>query len=158
MKPGKEDHPATIVHPPTIMMIALVLGFAARAAWGGFMDIVPPLAVEFLGITFIIAAIVIMQLSIATFAEGGETLRPPTPSRQLFTKGVYAYTRNPIYVAMMLVGAGLAFATQNVWMLATTALAGVIINYAVILPEERYLEDRFGPEYEEYKARVRRWM
>ena len=38
MKPGKEDHPATIVHPPTIMMIALVLGFAARAAWGGFMD------------------------------------------------------------------------------------------------------------------------
>lgn len=156
--PGTRDHPHTMVHPPTIMLIALVSGFMARAAWGGFMDIVPRLVAEMLGSCLIVGAIIILQLAVRRFAENGETLRPPTPSRQLFINGIYTHTRNPIYVAMMLLGGGLGFATLNLWTILTTFLAGVLINYLVIVPEERYLEDRFGDLYEGYKKRVRRWM
>ncbi len=153
-----EDHPNIFVHPPLVMLLAIIIGFIARGFWGGFMDIVPRLVGEALGSILILGAITILQLGVSTFAEGGEALRPSTPSRQLFTKGVYAYTRNPIYVAMMLLGGGLGFATLNLWTILMTFMAGVIINYLVIKPEERYLEDRFGVEYEDYKKRVRRWM
>lgn len=153
-----EDHPHIILHPPLLMLLAIITGFVARAFWGGFMDIVPRLVGEGLGSLLIIGAIVILQMGIRTFAEGGENLQPSTPSRQLFTKGVYNYTRNPIYCAMMLLGGGLGFATLNLWTVLMTVLAGVIINYFVILPEERYLEDRFGEDYADYKKRVRRWM
>lgn len=152
-----EDHPNTVIHPPTLMLVAFVIGFCIRAAYGGFLPI-PRLAGEGLGSLFIIAAIVILQMSIGTFAEGGETLRPATPSRQLFTKGVYAYSRNPIYLAMMLLGIGLGLATLNVWTIVMTLVAGLVIFQFVIKPEERYLDDRFGEEYEAYKKSVRRWL
>ncbi|MEL6362784.1 MAG: isoprenylcysteine carboxylmethyltransferase family protein, partial [Pseudomonadota bacterium] len=60
--------------------------------------------------------------------------------------------------AMMLFGAGFAFASGNLWALLTTGLAGLVLHFFVILPEERYLSAKFGIEYTDYTRRTRRWI
>jgi len=122
----EEDHPRAKIHPPLVMLVALILGFTLRVAYGGLLPI-PSIAGEFLGLVFVVGAVVILQMCIRIFGEFGEELRPTTPSRQLFTNGVYSHSRNPIYVAMMLLGTGLGFATLNLWMVFMTLLAGTAI-------------------------------
>ena len=153
-----EDRPSVWLHPPTVMFIALVIGFILRLVFGGFLDFIPRALTEGLGGLLIIIAVGIVTSAISAFAAGGEALKPDTPSQQLFVNGPYRFSRNPIYLAMMLFGAGFGVATSNFWIILTTAFSGLLFHFFVILPEERYLTDRFGPEYEDYKKAVRRWF
>ena len=59
---------------------------------------------------------------------------------------------------MMLFGAGFGVATSNIWIIVTTAFAGLLFHFFVIKPEESYLSRHFGEEYDEYKRLVRRWI
>lgn len=152
-----DDRPNVILHPPTLLVVALGGGFILRAIYGGLLPI-PEAFGEAAGLILVIAALRVLIASISAFAEAGETLKPDTPSRTLFTEGPYRRSRNPIYAAMIAFGAGFALATQNLWMLLAVAMFGAIVHFFVILPEEAYLSRRFGREYEEYKARVRRWI
>ena len=152
-----EDRPSVWLHPPTVMMIALVTGYIARIFLGGGMPL-PRAFAEGVGGLLILIALGIITSAVSAFAAGGETLKPDTPSKQLFINGPYRFSRNPIYLAMMLFGAGFGVATSNLWIILTTAIAGLLFHFFVILPEERYLTDKFGDEYEEYKKAVRRWI
>ena len=72
--------------------------------------------------------------------------------------GIYRYTRNPLYLGLTIVLLG-----WSAWLAATGALLGPVIVVAFIthfqiLPEERALAAKFGCEYQEYQARVRRWI
>jgi len=72
--------------------------------------------------------------------------------------GPYEWSRNPIYLAFSVLQVGIAFWFNSLWMLATLVIAWGLMNWVVIPREERYLERKFGPEYLEYKAKVRRWI
>jgi len=153
----EEDKPAVRLHPPTVFFIALVSGYIIRLFAGGRMPI-PRAFAEGLGGLLIIIALALVLSAVSIFAEKGQGLRPATPASELFQKGVYKFSRNPIYLAMVLFGAGFGIATSNVWIIVTIAIAGLIFNFLVIKPEEDYLARKFGEEYLAYKARVRRWL
>jgi protein-S-isoprenylcysteine O-methyltransferase Ste14 len=74
------------------------------------------------------------------------------------TDGPYRLTRNPGYLGMTLLYAGIAIAADAVWALAPLPVAIAVIDRGVIAREERYLERTFGAPYTEYKRRVRRWI
>ncbi len=152
-----ERGPKVRVHPPSVMFIALVAGYLIRLFAGGRLPL-PHVFAEGFGGLLILSSIAIVMSAVSAFNEAGETLRPETPSDHLLAKGPYRFSRNPIYLAMMLFGAGFGIATSNVWIILTTAVAGVVIHVFAILPEERYLSERFGEEYEAYRRRVRRWV
>ena len=152
-----EDRPQTLVHPPTVFLIALTSGYILRLFFGGRLAL-PRAFAEGFGGLLILVAMAIFSAAIMAFAAGGETLKTTTPSQQLFTKGVYGFSRNPVYLAMMLFGVGFAITTSNIWIIVTSAIAGVLFHFFVIKPEERYLEDRFGEEFHAYKNSVRRWI
>ena len=152
-----EDRPDVAIHPPTVFFAALLIGFIVRIFAGGWLPI-PNILAEALGGLVLLAALVLAISAISAFAESGEELPPATPSRLLLTAGAYRYSRNPIYLAMILFGLGFGIATQNLWIILTTAAAGLIFNFFVIPPEEAYLERKFGVDYREYKERVRRWV
>lgn len=151
------DRPAVKLHPPTVLFIALVSGYVIRLFVGGRMPL-PRAFAEGVGGLLVIVSLGLVLSAVQIFAEKGQGLRPATPAGELFQKGPYKFTRNPIYLAMMLFGAGFGIATSNVWIIITTAVAGIIIHFLAILPEEEYLERKFGEEYAAYKARVRRWI
>ena len=153
----EEDRPKVWFHPPALLFTAIVAGYAVRLFAGGWLPI-PQALGEGLGVLLICASMFIMIGAVRLFGETGEELQPASPSHQLIQQGPFARSRNPIYLAFMLFGVGLGFATLNLWMIVTTLIVGLFINFLIIKPEERYLEDRFGNEYLEYKKRVRRWI
>lgn len=152
-----EDRPAVKLHPPTVLFLALVAGYLIRLFVGGRLPL-PRAFAEGLGGLLIIASLGLALSAVAIFAEKGQGLRPQTPASDLFQKGVYKFSRNPIYLAMVLFGTGFGIATSNVWMIITTVFAGLIFHFFVIRPEEAYLARKFGEEYAAYKSRVRRWI
>jgi protein-S-isoprenylcysteine O-methyltransferase Ste14 len=80
------------------------------------------------------------------------------PTTTLVPHGLYAHSRNPIYVAMAIGCIGLAVAFDRAWVVAGTAIATLVIDRVVIAREEAFLDARFGEAYRDYKARVRRWV
>ncbi len=72
--------------------------------------------------------------------------------------GPYRFTRNPIYLGMTIIFTGIAIAADSIWVLALLVPVLVIMNIGVIMREERYLEGKFGEDYRQYKASVRRWL
>jgi protein-S-isoprenylcysteine O-methyltransferase Ste14 len=152
-----EDQPDVAVHPPTVFFSALLIGFIIRVFAGGYLPL-PHVIGEGIGGVLMLAALVLVISAVTAFAESGETLRPASPSSALLTEGAYRFSRNPIYLAMVLFGVGFGVATLNLWIILTTALAGVIFHFMVIPQEEAYLERKFGVDYREFKERTRRWV
>ena len=153
-----EDHPDVSIHPPTVFLSAFLMGFVLRVFLGGALDFMPRVFAEGVGYLLLIASLVLITSAVSAFAEGGETLRPATPSNQLFTGGPFRFSRNPIYLAMVLFGIGLGVMTLNLWTMVLSVIAGVIVNFLVIPREEEYLARRFGEDYRLYKSKVRRWI
>ena len=72
--------------------------------------------------------------------------------------GPYRVSRNPIYLAMSVLHLGVAIWANSAWLVATLAVAVALMAIVVVAREERYLEERFGADYLDYKASVRRWL
>lgn len=153
----RDDKPDISLHPPTLFFAALIIGYILRVFAGGWLPI-PELLGEAVGGIVLIIAVLLFVASVSAFAESGETLRPATPSDQLLTAGAYQYSRNPIYLAMVLFCVGFGLATQNLWVILAGGAAGAVVNFFVIPEEEAYLDRKFGVDYREYKERVRRWV
>ena len=92
----------------------------------------------------------------ATFGRG--TPAPIDPPRKLVIRGLYRYVRNPMYVGVltMILGWVLCFPARDLALYGLVVAAG--FHLFVVLYEEPALRRRFGPEYDEYRARVGRWL
>lgn len=86
------------------------------------------------------------------------TVIPHHPVAQLVTTGIYRLTRNPMYTGMAVASIGGALLVGSYWPLLTLPAAVLTVRRIVIEPEERYLAERFGQRYAEYRSRVRRWL
>jgi protein-S-isoprenylcysteine O-methyltransferase Ste14 len=88
----------------------------------------------------------------------GEPFVPGKPTSSLITDGPFRYTRNPGYLAGVMVYAGIASLKNALWVLLLLPVVLLMMQHTVIEREERYLERKFGDEYLDYEARVRRWI
>jgi protein-S-isoprenylcysteine O-methyltransferase Ste14 len=93
-----------------------------------------------------------------SFRRARTSMVPVKPSTALVTSGPYRLTRNPMYVGMAFLYVGFAFAFGVIWALALLPAVLVIVDRLVIAREEAYLERKFGQDYRDYQARVRRWL
>ena len=104
--------------------------------------------------------IIIGFLAIYSFRKHQTTVNPSKPetSSKVVNSGIYAYSRNPMYLAMLLALIAYALHLENIM---TFAICGVFIWYITkyqIIPEERMLTKHFGQEYLDYQQQVRRWI
>jgi protein-S-isoprenylcysteine O-methyltransferase Ste14 len=148
-----------IARPPLLFLAALLLGFV-------FDHLLPlPFPVARSGSVHWISAIIAILTGIAVFAAGirnfssaATPVQGTKPTRALVTTGIHGWSRNPIYLGMFLVYAGIGLAVRSPWILILAPPLAVTIRYGVVAREEAYLERRFGDAYRDYKARVRRWL
>jgi len=108
------------------------------------------------GALLLLSGLVLYALALRAFGASwrlGIDRERPGP---LVTTGVFAYTRNPIYVSLELLLIG-AFLVQGRLIFLLLALANVVLFHALIRREERFLVDSYGSEYREYRARVGRY-
>lgn len=90
-------------------------------------------------------------------ARLGTNVNPLRPTLAVATGGVFARTRNPMYVGGGLAFMGLAIGLALDWVLLLLLPSFLLLHYGVIVPEERYLERKFGDPYRRYKASVPRY-
>ncbi len=86
------------------------------------------------------------------------TIVPHHRVSALVTTGVYRFSRNPMYTGLAVAYLGGGLLADTWWPLLFLPLALLAVRRIVIDPEERYLDQRFGPSYADYRARVRRWL
>jgi len=110
------------------------------------------------GIALIVIGVLIAGAAAGLFWRAGTPVIPFEKSTALVTGGLFRYTRNPMYLGMivLLSGAGLIFG--NVGSLLPIPLFAWIIVRNFIRGEENFLQEIFGEEYLAYKSKVRRWL
>ena len=89
---------------------------------------------------------------------GGGTPAPIDPPKALVARGLYRYTRNPMYVGVVSILVGEAVLFQSRRLLAYALVVGLLFHAFVLLYEEPTLRQKFGPSYEEYLKAVPRWF
>lgn len=90
--------------------------------------------------------------------KSGQDPKPWKPTPALLAQGIYRYTRNPMYVGMTLNIIGVGFLLGNLWVVLLAALFLVVVHYTSVLPEEAYLDEKFGEPYRQYRKQVRRYL
>lgn len=146
------------VPPPAVALLFGVLMWLVSS-------LVAPLEVPFgsrVSVALVLSSVglVFGLAGMLSFWRARTTMNPikPMATSSLVTSGAFRFTRNPMYLSLVLYLLGWAVYLSNVWALLFVPMFVLYINEFQIKPEERALSSLFGPEYTAYKERVRRWL
>ena len=145
--------------PPVVLVVLFSLAMWLVALW------LPPLALpalwgQVLAGVLAVAGIAVALAGVLAFRRADTTVDPRVPEQtsSLVIKGIYRYSRNPMYLGFLLLLTALACYLMNMAALAMLPLFVLYMNRLQIIPEERYLLEKFGAEYQAYTKQVRRWF
>lgn len=153
------DHAGVRIAPPLVYAIALFVGLVLH--WVRPIEVaLDERVVVFrpIGVGLVVVGGWMVVEAVRLMRSVGTSPLPTRPTTVLVLGGPFHYTRNPMYLGMLLVTAGVALLANAVWPLLFLPIVVSIINSEVIVREEKYLSRKFGGEYEVYKRRTRRWL
>ena len=110
------------------------------------------------GIALIILGIIPPLTGAVSFKNYGTTIKPFEISSALVTTGMHRYSRNPMYLGMVIILTDLAIALGTITPWIVIPLFVVVLTRRIIVIEEHMLSQRFGQAYTDYCKRVRRWV
>jgi protein-S-isoprenylcysteine O-methyltransferase Ste14 len=145
--------------PPPLIGLAVAAGMWAVARVTPILQL-PKLVRLLVAVALVAVGAVIAIGGVISFRRAKTTVNPlkPETSAALVASGVYSFTRNPMYLGMVLVLFAWAVYLSSAWSLPGPVLFAFYITVFQIVPEERVLDGLFGAPYAEYKKRVRRWL
>ncbi|MCB1843303.1 MAG: isoprenylcysteine carboxylmethyltransferase family protein [Halioglobus sp.] len=145
-----------VIYPPIWLVLGLVAVFGLNEFLPGprFSGV----AAQVVGGAMILAGLVLLVLANGLFTRAGTDVIPFRNVSALVTNGVYRFTRNPMYLGMLLVLLGCAVTVGSVYALVIPPLFAGIVQVRFIRAEEALLHSLFGDEYAAYCQRVRRWL
>jgi protein-S-isoprenylcysteine O-methyltransferase Ste14 len=150
------DSPNVLVLPPLLYAVALAVGFLLQ--WIAPRPIASSHAGYWIGGVLLVSGVVLAIWGRRVMERAGTNVNPTLPSTALVSAGPFAFSRNPLYVALTLVYVGLALLANALLVLVLIVPVLLILHYGVVRREERYLEAKFGDAYREYRSRVRRYL
>lgn len=110
------------------------------------------------GVVLITVGVALVILARRELARQGQPTDPGQPTSTIVMTGVFAFSRNPLYLGGVCILLGLALVFKLLWMFVFLWPALVACHYVLIVPEERYLAAKFGEEYHTYATTVHRWL
>jgi protein-S-isoprenylcysteine O-methyltransferase Ste14 len=152
-----EKHAGAPVPPPAIFAAAILAGFALNLATPLALPI-PVAIARVAGGILMLGGFALGLAALRSLAAVGASPIPHRPTDALAVNGVFRFTRNPIYLSMALVVAGVAVLARSGWHLVMLALLVAVLDLTQIRREERYLEEKFREEFRAYRRTVRRWL
>lgn len=156
----ERDSPDILFFPPALsvavplLAVALEWAIPLRLLPAAFSAALPTSS----GLLLMVAAGALAICGARAFKRAGTNVDPRTPALVLVETGPYRITRNPMYLGMVVLQAGLALTFSLDWALLGAPILWAALHWGVVLREEAYLIDRFGAPYEAYIARTRRWI
>ena len=156
MSNDEPDNPGIKVPPPLIYLLPLLLGLMLDRK--AHLPFLPSGVVRIVGWPLIGCGALIGVWWRKTMRDADAPVRTDRPVPRLTTAGPFDYSRNPAYLSLAMIYAGITALRNSLWAIIFLPLVLIVIQREVIGREERYLERTFGEEYLAYKARVRRWV
>jgi len=158
-QPQSPEHGARVrVAPPLVSVASILLGVALRYVVGP----APAPTARWIsltgGLVLLAAGIALAVAAERHFIRTGQNPMPWTPSPELILQGPFRFTRNPMYVGITLAQVGIGLAVNNLWIAGLGPATLLVIHFTAVLPEERYLSEKFGDSYEAFRRRVRRYL
>lgn len=149
------DNPGVHLPPPLLYASAVIGGWLLDRPW--------PLPIDgawriVLGWVFFACSALLAASAIGLFRRKQTSIFPFRAAGTLVISGPYAFHRNPMYVSLSLSTIAFAMFLNTWWIVLLLIPTLLVVQQFVIVPEERYLQRRFGAEYDAYTRRVGRWL
>ncbi len=151
------DIPDLLVLPPVLVGGTLIVGVTVHYLFWT-VALLPIVLTRVLGVTLFVASGLLAHLAHLAMNRAGTNVLPTRPTLALATDGPYRFTRNPLYIAAVGVYLGVTFWVNGLAPLLLLLPMAWLLHRGIVLPEERYLESRFGERYLVYRSAVRRWI
>jgi protein-S-isoprenylcysteine O-methyltransferase Ste14 len=152
----ERDKPGIRVLPPPIYLLALLLGLLLDRRM--HVPFLPRGVARLLGWPLVGGGMTLAAWFARTMRRADTTMHINKPVSRVVQDGPFRFTRNPGYLSLTMLYAGIAVLRNALWAIVLLPLVVYVIQHEVIEREEGYLERTFGEEYLNYKARVRRWV
>ena len=150
------DHPQVMMPPPALYLGGLLMGYGIDRA-------IHFPAVQFPGSVWLtsllaVSGLLLVALAALQLRRARTTLMPHRAASTLLTTGVFAMSRNPIYLGFSLLAIAAALSQQSAGMLLMQLPVLWVIHSHVIAAEEAFHEQQFGEAWQQYRKRTRRWL
>lgn len=156
MTQADADHTGVIMPPPVIYLGALLLVSSLHWIWP--VPVVDHAAMLWTGIVLLVVGAGINGWGVYTLYRGNTAVHPSHPASRLITSGPFGFSRNPLYVGLTVIYIGVTLMLNSLWGLLLFVPLLLVMHHGVVLREEQHLEARFGDEFRQYCARVRRYL
>jgi protein-S-isoprenylcysteine O-methyltransferase Ste14 len=143
------------VNPPHYFALAIAMMIAM--VWLPGAEIFAP-PWHYTGAVALVCGVAIAMAASRQFAVVGTNIVPLTRSSALVTNGAFAFTRNPMYLGMVLALLGIALLLNRPWPYLVPCGFVALLYFRFIRHEEALMTQTFGDAYLQYKQRVRRWV
>jgi len=150
------DNPGVIAPPPVIYACALATGLLANRRY--HIPFLPRRAARTLGWPLVACGLAVGLFGAREMRRAETNVDPSKPATAVVTGGPFRFTRNPLYLSMVLIYLGIAVLTNALAPILLLPLVQRLMRRGVIEREERYLERKFGDEYVQYKLGTPRWI
>ena len=153
-----KDGAAVRVPPPVLTVLTILAGVALERLLPIAVELPAPARYWIGGAILLASFLLLGTWPVILFRRSGQSPIPWEPTPSIVERGPYRFTRNPMYLMMVIACVGFAIILSNAWILLLTPLCAFLLHRLAILPEEAYLERKFGEGYLAYKRKVRRWL
>ena len=153
---SSSDNPGVKFPPPLFFILGFLAGYIVHRLYP--VSLLPRHAGRLPGIVLVAAGVALIADFVMRFRQAGTTIRPDQASSALVTTGPFRYSRNPAYLAWVVIYLGATLLLNSWWPLLILPMAMLSLQQYAIRREEAFLEQKFGEEYRAYKQRVRRWL
>lgn len=160
MSGTKPDSPGVRFPPPLVYVIPFFAAFLLERRLPFFIvgDDDAPMPMRVAGLALMVIGFVLTYWAMFGFLRARTTPLPFRSSKALVVVAPYTFTRNPMYVGGTIAYVGGALVTNWAWPLVFLPVVVGVVGGYIIPREERYLHGAFGAQYDDYCARVRRWI
>jgi protein-S-isoprenylcysteine O-methyltransferase Ste14 len=155
-EPQPSDKPGVIAFPGVLYAAAFAVAFGLHLLWP--VNVLPSPLAQWAGVTLCLVGAALILWGIAAMRRAKTNIYPGLPATALVVSGPFRLTRNPIYVALVILFVGLSLEVNMAWGFVVLVPLLLVMHYGVILREERYLEGKFGESYRQYRSAVRRYL
>jgi protein-S-isoprenylcysteine O-methyltransferase Ste14 len=151
------DAPAYRIWPPVALGIPLLVGVGITGGVGDPVAL-PAETSRAVGAALIVVLAGWNSWALRLMGRHRTALLPGGSTTTILDRGPFRVSRNPLYLGLIALDLGLALLWPSFWAVALLPAGVAALWWGSVLPEERYLSEKFGAEYEAYRARVRRWL
>ena len=135
-----------------------MLGIGVVGDWFLGSYFIPVMATRIVGLLLLVAAGVIGVVGSRALRAAGTNVNPREPVITLVQQGPYCFTRNPLYLSILLLHLGIGVCSGGMLTIGMVIPLALLLHFTVVLREEAYLEAKFGLHYRRFCEQVPRWI